>query len=267
MPIANEHHPIHNVHIAPFLQIVIGLFCLTFIILYLAAAGLSSRHYKRWPITRTLSWVIGIFCIGAALIGPLAERAASDFRAHMLCHLLLGMLGPLLFVLSKPMTLFLRSINISLARRISRLHKSLYFRIVLNPIVISLLNIGGLWLLYTTDLFTIMHLNPYLYGFIHLHIFLSGYFFTLTIINSEYMPQQFTFLFRAAVLLFVLTFHGILAKYLYFHPPSGVSEWQAEMGAKLMYYGGDIIDIVIIYLLFHRWYKAKRQKDSFLVRI
>jgi hypothetical protein len=51
-----------------------------------------------------------------------------------------------------------------------------------------------------------------------------------------------------------LAAHGILAKYLYAHPPAGVLH--AEAGAQLMYYGGDVLDLILIVVFCRQWYTA-----------
>jgi len=246
-------------------EIFIGLLFVLLIIMYLMTVAVSNRRYKKWPFYRSMYWVIGVFCVAAVCIGPLATLSHYDFKAHMLSHLLLGMAAPLLFVLSSPVTLLLRTLKVSAARRLSRILKSRYIRFITDPIVVSILNIGGLWILYTTDLFAMMHDYPLLHFIVHVHVFLSGYFFTLSMIYIEPTPHRTSYLYRASVLLIALAFHGILSKYIYAHPPLGVPAVDAERGAMLMYYGGDAIDAVIIYILCYQWYKASRPRSFFTV--
>lgn len=78
---------------------------------------------------------------------------------HMLVHLLLGMLAPLLMALAAPMTLLLRTLSVSSARVLSRVLSSRPLRLLTHPVIASFLNLGGLWLLYTTDLYSLMHEN------------------------------------------------------------------------------------------------------------
>lgn len=261
MPTDNQvYHTIsHIMHTGEYLQLILGLFFLVIIFLYLYTAVSTSRDHKKWPLYRMVFWVLGVLCIAVVVLGPLAERTLVDFRAHMLGHLLLGMLGPLFLSLAAPMTLLLRSIHVSYARKITRLHKSLYFRMIMNPIIISVLNIGGLWLLYTTNLFLLMHQSLYLHFIIHFHIFFAGYFFTQSIITIDPVPWSYSYLYRTIVLLLALASHGILAKYIYAYPPHGVQVFDAEFGAQLMYYAGDAIDVVLIYILLSKWYRADRK--------
>ncbi|WP_372459240.1 cytochrome c oxidase assembly protein [Alkalihalobacillus deserti] len=229
---------------------------------YILSVVISNRKYKQWPVYRIICWVAGVVFATIAVAGPLAERAHVDFTAHMLGHLLLGMLAPFLMVLAAPMTLLLRTINVSLARRLTRLLKSLPIRIVTNPIVASLLNVGGLWILYTSDLYKIMHENIILHVIIHVHVFLAGYVFTISMIYIDTTPHRTSYVYRSIVLVLTLAAHGILSKYIYVNPPTGVFPAQAEIGGMLMYYGGDAIDMMIIFILCLQWYKASRPRIS-----
>ena len=192
----------------------------------------------------------------AALIGPLAEQAHLDFRMHMAAHLLLGMLAPLLIALSCPMTLLLRTLNVSAARKVTALLKSRPLRFLSNPATAAVLNIGGLYALYMTNLFHLMHESVLLYAFVHLHIFLAGYLFTTSLVYFDVTPHRFSYLYRSIILILALAGHKILAKMLYATPPEGVSRAEAEAGSMLMYYGGDGIDAFLIFFLCYHWYKS-----------
>jgi putative membrane protein len=239
-------------------QGVLIVFFVFLLFIYPAAALFGKR---KWPNYKIWLWIAGTLCCLAAM-GPLASSSHHNFSAHMLGHLLLGMLGPLLMVLSAPVTLALRTMPVSSARKTASLLKSRFFRYVSNPAAASLLNIGGLWLLYTTGLFQLMHQYPLLYLLIHLHVFLSGYLFAASFISLDPSPHRWSFFPRAAVLVTALAGHGILSKFLYVSPPAGVSLDQSRDGAVLMYYGGDLIDLVIIIFFCLQWYKAKRPREA-----
>ncbi|MBX0356927.1 cytochrome c oxidase assembly protein [Halobacillus sp. Nhm2S1] len=232
--------------------------------LYIGAGFVSNRspHLQKWPTWRYVCWSIGVLCAGLAVIGPLADQARIDFRAHMMGHLLLGMLAPLLLVLAAPVTLVLRTLPVSAAKKLTFLLKSTYVRVISHPISASILNIGGLWVLYTTDLYHMMHQSLWIHVLVHVHVFLAGYLFTMAMIYTEPVAHRYSYLYRAIVFIIALAGHGILSKYLYASPPEGVSQRQAEAGSMLMYYGGDAIDAVLIFILCLQWYKATQPDKS-----
>lgn len=258
----NHHdHPIQSGNV-PFLQVVLGLLLLLVILAYILAAVRSGTRYKKWPVYRTFSWCIGVICGAASIMGPIAEKAHTDFTMHMLGHLLLGMLAPLLLVLSAPITLLLRTLNVNTARCVSRLLRSRIAHFISSPIMAAILNIGGLWVLYTTSLFAAMHMIFIIYLLVHLHLFLAGYLFTAAMIYIDPVAHRFSFAHRAAVLVLSLAGHGILSKWIYAHPPDGVPAAQAELGGMLMYYGGDAIELGIVIILCAQWYKAAWHRES-----
>lgn len=227
-----------------------------------AAAAWESRRRGRWPPRRLVAWYAGLACAAVALIGPISTAAHTSFTAHMVGHLLLGMAAPLLLVLGTPVTLALRSLPTAKARFLVRLLRSPLARIITHPVVAAALNAGGLWALYTTWLYGAMHTSAVLHAVVHIHIFVVGYLFTAALIGRDPDPHRASVLVRAAVLLVFIAAHSVLAKWTYAHPPAGVSPSDAEVGAQLMYYGGDLIDILLIVLLLSGWYRATRPRES-----
>ncbi|WP_368505756.1 cytochrome c oxidase assembly protein [Alkalihalophilus sp. As8PL] len=229
-------------------------------ILYLAAVMISNRTHKKWPVYRIGLWTAGTALAVISVLGPLAKLAHGDFVWHMAGHLFLGMLAPLFMVLAAPMTLFLRTLPTHAARKVTNVLRTRVAAFFTDPIIASLLNVGGLWILYTTDLYLMMHEIVALHIFIHFHVFLAGYLFTVSMIYIDPMPHIRSYLYRSVVLVLALAGHGILSKYIYANPPQGVERAQAESGGMLMYYGGDAVDIIIIFILCLHWYKATKPK-------
>jgi putative membrane protein len=258
MPIDNHTHSHASNDILAQLILVSPLVLL--FVVYMLAVYISNRHKRKWPIHRPVLWTIGILSAVVTVTGPLADLAHINFTAHMIGHILLGMLAPLLLALAAPMTLILRTLPVTTSRRMIKVLGSKPIRVLSNPIITSLLNVGGLWLLYTTDLFMMMHEYSLVYLLVHLHIFLAGYFFTISFIYIDPIAHRTSFVFRSIVLLLALTAHSILSKYIYSHPPKGVSAVEAELGAKIMYYGGDVIEIVLVFILCQQWFKNSRPK-------
>ncbi|WP_214845777.1 MULTISPECIES: cytochrome c oxidase assembly protein [unclassified Exiguobacterium] len=234
----------------------VTLLVLVLLLVYPVSAWKTNNHYRRWPIHRYVFWGSGILSAGAALVGPVADWAHMNFAGHMTGHLLLGMLAPLLLVFAKPVTLLLRTLPVQAARRVTGVLNSQPLRLLTHPMTATVLNIGGLYLLYTTGLYPMMHQSTALYALIHLHVFLAGYLFTSALIYIDLTPHRYSHVYRAGILILALAGHKILSKYLYAHPPGGVGKAEAEQGAMLMYYGGDVVDLALIIILCYHWYEA-----------
>ncbi|WP_091230060.1 cytochrome c oxidase assembly protein [Microbacterium sp. 3J1] len=226
-----------------------------------AVALWASRNRSPWPHWRTAAWLAGLVAAAMSLLGPLADAAHVSFTAHMVGHLLLGMLAPLLLVLGAPVTLLLRALTVENARSLTRLLGHPVIRLVAHPVVAAALNIGGLWVLYTTPLFGLMHESPLAHAAVHAHVILTGCLFTEAMVGTAPNPHRASITVRSAVLIAFIALHSILAKWLWAHPPAGVDVVDARTGAQVMYYGGDAIDVVLIVLLLGGWYRATRDRD------
>jgi putative membrane protein len=222
----------------------------------------AARGRRPWPRHRSVLWLLGVLAAGSAVIGPLADAAHASFEGHVVAHLLLGMLAPLLLVLAAPVTLLLRTLPVTAARRLSRVLASVPVRILTEPVVAALLNVGGLWLLYTTGLFPAMPSSWPVYAVVHAHMLAAGYLFTLAIVGVDPLRHRRSFGHRAVVLIAALAAHDVLAKYLYAHPPIGVPADAARSGAMIMYYGGDAVDLAMIVLLCAAWYRSRRRRSG-----
>ncbi|NKX53158.1 cytochrome c oxidase assembly protein [Arthrobacter mobilis] len=228
---------------------------------YVGAALRVRRTGQGWPMSRILLWAGGTAAAAAGFVGPLAARAYTDFTAHLLSHLLVGMLAPLLLVPAAPVTLALRSLPPVPARRLAHLLKSTPVRILSHPVTAGVLNVAPLWVLYATPAGAPMLDNPLVHLAVQLHFLVAGYLFTASIIGIDPSPHRAGFATRTAVLLLAAAGHASLSKYIYAHPPMGVPSAQAEAGGVLMYYGGDLIDLALVTVFCAQWYRQARPRS------
>jgi len=256
------HNMDHNTGLFSAAEFILATPFLLAFIIYLSCIVISNRNGRPWPFYRTAFWVSGCFISLIAVAGPLADLAHADFRMHMVTHLFLGMLGPLLLALGAPVTLLLRTLSAQKAKRFTSIFRSDILGFLSNPVVTSTLNIGGLWVLYTTDLFGMMHENTIIHILVHAHVFLAGYLFTVSMIYIDPIPHRRSYVYRSISLVLALAAHGILSKHIYAYPPNGVPQHEAEIGGMIMYYGGDAVDLMIIIILCYHWYKAAKPKEN-----
>jgi putative membrane protein len=236
--------------------IVVVLLLLAAIAAYIGPA-VANRRRRPWPAYRCALWTAGIVAIGVSVLRP-TVGGTPDFVQHMVDHLLVGMLAPLLLAGAAPATLALRSLHPVPARRFSRLLKSPPLRLLNHPVTALLLNVGGLWAVYSTGVYPSMHDNPLLLLVVHAHFLFAGYLFTAAVIGVDPTPHRRRYAYRAVILGIGLAAHGILSKHLYAHPPTGVAQAEALQGSMLMYYAGDAIDVVLVVVVCAQWFRATR---------
>lgn len=213
---------------------------------------------RTWPPGRTACWLAGVSAVVAGTAGPLAAAGHADFRAHAVAHVLVGMLGPLLLVLGAPVSLALRALPVSGARRLTAVLRSRPFRVLTEPAVAVVLDLGGLWLLYRTPLLGWTHTEPAVHLAVHLHLVLAGYLLAAVLVGRDPLPHRRSHAHRAVALVVALAAHGILAKTLYADPPAAVDAATAQAGAVVMYYAGDAVEVALAVLLCRRWFAGGR---------
>ncbi len=238
----------------------IWVLALTVVAIVYAIVALPQLRRGRWTRGRIMLWYGGMALVALAVTGPIADRGHDDFWAHMLTHLLLGMAAPVLLTLSAPVTLLLRALPVRGARRVVRVLGARPVRLATHLATAAVLNIAGMWLLYTTTLYRLMVDSPLIGTAVQIHILLTGYLFTAAAIGIDPMPHRPNWTVRASILIAAFAGHSILARSLYAHPPEGVSQVQAEPGSRIMYYGGDLIEVGVIAVFCWQWYRATRPR-------
>ncbi|MFF0109499.1 cytochrome c oxidase assembly protein [Streptomyces hirsutus] len=225
-------------------------------VVYGTAAGRLWRRGDTWPWWRVVSFTAGSAGVAWAAAGPLP---GGPFTAHMVQHLILGMAAPLLLVLARPLTLALRVLPPGAARRgPPALARSRPVGWLVFPPSAALLDVGGLWLLYRTELFAAMQHRPLLHAVVHAHILAAGLLFTFAVCRLDPVRRRWGLPLRGTTLLAAGAAHAVLAKTLYASPPPGAVLTTADLhtGAQVMYYGGDLVEAALGVVLAASWYRA-----------
>lgn len=228
--------------------------------LYAVAAFFRAREPRGWNHWRTAGFLLGI----AILMIALRPSVSDSFGDHMLGHLLIGMFAPLLLVLAAPMTLVLRSVPPRHGRAVVHLLRSKPARVLTNPILLLVANLGGLALLYFTPLFEIAEANPLVHGVIHVHFFVAGYLFAWMIAGPDPGPDRPSVRARLVILGVAIAGHAVIAQLLYAGIFVKVPAPQQELqdGGTLMYYWGDIAEILLALALLVTWRPDHRTQKS-----
>ncbi len=222
---------------------------------YLGLARLRSREPRGWSPWRTASFLVGCALLAVALLPQLQPFPAGDFRGHMLQHLLIGMYAPIGLVLGAPVTLLLRSVPSHHGRLIGRLLRSRPGHLIANPVTALILNLGGLAALYFTPLYGATTTSPALHHLVHAHFFAAGYLFAWVIAGPDPAPKRPRVPARLVVLGIAIAGHAVLSQLLFAGAFTHVevSAPERQGGAELMYYGGDIAELLLAFALVSTW--------------
>ncbi|GAA2850772.1 hypothetical protein Acy02nite_34120 [Actinoplanes cyaneus] len=224
-----------------------GLILLGIVVLAIGYDVLAAR-VGGWPWWRTMLFLTGCTLLMAAFL-----PAGGGFREHMARHLVIGMLAPLGLVLGAPVTLLLRGLPRAAGRRLGQLVNGL--GPIAHPVVALVLNLGGLALLYFTPFYGWTAAHPVAHLAVQVHFLLAGYLFTWVVAGPDPAPRRISVPARLVVLGVAVAFHAIVSQLMYAGAgvdlPVPVAERQA--GATLMYYGGDLGELLVAAALVSGW--------------
>ncbi|MGW4677415.1 cytochrome c oxidase assembly protein [Micromonospora taraxaci] len=229
------------------------------------------RDQRGWNHRRTAAWLAGCALLAVA-VGPLGQLS-DDPRGHMAQHLLLGMLAPLGLVLGAPVTLLLRVSPPSVRRAVGRLLRARPLHLLAHPVTAALLSTGGLALVLLTPLYARAEQQPALHHALHLHYLAAGYLFAWSLAGPDPAPRRPGLAVRIGALIGAAAGHSVLAKYLYAYAetlPPGLTDRDPEAfrsAAQLMYYGGDLAELLLAVALFATWYTRPRRSHPRPVRL
>ncbi|MCF3145478.1 cytochrome c oxidase assembly protein [Streptomyces platensis] len=208
-----------------------------------------------WSRWRTAGFATAMALLGVALLPPVAPFAHEDFRGHMAQHLLIGMYAPLALVLAAPITLLLRVLPAARGRQLTAVLHSPPARLIAHPVVALALSTGSLAALYFTPLYNATMGNPAGHWLLHAHFLLSGALFAYVVAGPDPAPSRPGVRARLIYLGVAITAHAVISQLMYggfwvdIHAPIE----QVQGGAQIMYYGGDIAELLLAAALVATW--------------
>jgi putative copper resistance protein D len=210
--------------------------CAVLLFAYWAGVRRLRRRGDRWPLWRTISWTLGTLLLFVLTNGGLNRYEQVLFSAHMLMHMALTMVVPLLLVPAAPVTLALRAIR----RRTDGTRggrewllwavHSPVARVLANPIVAAALFAGSLIVFYYSPLFSWATTDHVGHEWMTVHFLATGYLFVQALIGVDPTPVRFPHPFRLLLLLVTMAFHAFFGLSLIEGNGLLLADWYGAMG-------------------------------------
>ena len=186
--------------------------------LYIRGVVILSKRGDKWPVGRTISFALAVAATDFATSGGLGAYAHFAFSYHMVAHMILGMVAPIGFVLSAPITLALRTLPVGRTpdergirgNLIALLH-SKYFQVISNPVVALAIFDGSLFLLYMTPLFGDLMQSHFGHLFMNIHFLLAGALFFHVIVGIDPSPKRVPYIVRIIILFAAMSIHAFFS--------------------------------------------------------
>ena len=263
MSAASSGHSHHGgtVDVAAALPLVI---IIVLAAVYGALALRQSQDPRGWNRWHTAAFLSGCAVLALGYAPQASPYAEGSLPAHMHQHLLIGMYAPLGLVLGAPVTLLLRSVPRRHAKIFGRILRSRPLHLIGHPVSALALNLGGLGVLYFTPLYAASAGSPVLHHLVCLHFLAAGCLFAWVIAGPDPAPQRPTVPARLVCLGVAVTAHAVLSQLIYAGASVQVpatSPVEFQTAGSLMYYGGDIAELLLAFALVTTWrpYRRKRR--------
>ena len=181
---------------------------------YLVGVVVLRRNGVRWSWWRTTAWIAGILSLFAVTGTWLNGYSMAMFSIHMVQHMVLALVTPLLLLLGAPVTLALRTLprgrgsaGTPRALLLNLLH-SRFAQFVSSPMFTVPLFVASLYGIYFTPLFDVLMSNPAGHQLMLTHFVVSGLLFFGPIIGQDPWPRKHSYPARMLELLVPVPFHA-----------------------------------------------------------
>ena len=167
-------------------------------------AGCYRFRRNRWPAGRTIAWLAGCAVLLIATCSGIARYAGAMFSYHIVAHMLIGMLAPILLALGAPLTLLRTAAahdDSGPTGWITTLADSRLIRAWTHPLIVTVVFAAAPFVLYLTGLFDWAVRFHWAHLLIDLVFLAIGYLFAWTVIGPDPSPRPIPMIARLGMLL------------------------------------------------------------------
>ena len=255
------------------------LTCLA-IVAYLLGVARLRRRGDRWPLGRTIAWLIGsVMLIWATSAAP-GVYGDVLFSMHMVQHMTIAIAVPTFLVMGAPITLALRTLTPrSDGSRGPRewmlvaVH-SRFMSVVGHPVAAAALFVGSLVVFYYSPLFELSLRSHTAHLFMVLHFLITGYLFASVICGVDPGHSRPPYPFRMLLLMVTFGLHALFSVSLMSSTTILAGDWFSALdrtwgrslaqdqylGASIGWALGDYPLAILAGALIVSWFKADRRE-------
>ncbi|MCQ8768229.1 cytochrome c oxidase assembly protein [Streptomyces telluris] len=253
--------------------------CLLALALYGWAVVRLRRRGDAWQVGRTVAFVLGVLSVWLVMCTKLNDYGMVMFSVHMVQHMVISMLSPILLLLGAPVTLTLRALPAAGRGRkgprewlVALLH-SRYMRVITHPVFTIPLFIASLYALYFTPLFDFLMESRTGHIAMMVHFLAVGLVFFWPIMGVDPGPHRPGYVMRMLELFAGMPFHAFFGIALmmasepmigtYMHPPAslGIDALEDQQaGGGIAWAFSEIPSVVVLLALAYQWYRSEQRQ-------
>ncbi len=253
--------------------------CLIGLGLYGWAVVRLVRRGDKWPVGRTVAYVVGVLTVMLVMCTRLNDYGMVMFSVHMVQHMVISMLAPILILLGAPITLTLRALPTAGRGRkgprelLLMLLHSRYMRIITHPAFTIPLFVASLYGLYFSPLFDYLMGSKAGHIAMMVHFLAVGLAFFWPIMGIDPGPHRPGHLMRMLELFAGMPFHAFFGIALmmastpmvntYRHPPAslGIDALADQTSAGgIAWAFSEVPSVLVLLALLFQWYGSEQRQ-------
>ncbi|WP_037856647.1 cytochrome c oxidase assembly protein [Streptomyces sp. NRRL S-340] len=238
------------------------------------------RRGDSWPVGRTIAYVVGVLTVALVMCTKLNDYGMVMFSVHMVQHMVISMLSPILILLGAPITLALRALPVAAVRGrkgprellLALLH-SRYVRIITHPAFTIPLFVASLYALYFTPIFDFLMGSRAGHVAMMVHFLAVGVAFFWPIMGIDPGPHRPGYLMRMLELFAGMPFHAFFGIALmmgstpmvetFRNPPASLgidalSDQTAAGGIAWAF--SEVPSVLVLLALLFQWYRSEQRQ-------
>ncbi|WP_235009604.1 cytochrome c oxidase assembly protein [Mycobacterium sp. 3519A] len=268
-------------------DLIFGTAAIVMAALYLFWVRRLRYRGDAWPTGRIVAWLCGCAALLFTTSSGLGRYMPAMFSMHMVAHMMLSMLVPVLLVLGAPVTLALRALPTAGRGQppgprewlLAALH-SRVSRFLTHPVVATVVFVAGFYALYFGGIFDAAVSNHAAHVLMNVHFLLSGYLFYWVVIGVDPTPRQIPQLGKVAMVFASLPLHAFFGVVLMgmqtvlgasFYRSLALS-WHTDLigdqrlGGGIAWAAGEIPLVLVMIALLIQWRRSDQRTAKRLDR-
>ncbi|WEH43057.1 cytochrome c oxidase assembly protein [Streptomyces sp. NBC_01218] len=253
--------------------------CLAALALYGWAVVRLRRRGDGWPVNRIVFFVVGVVSIALVMCTRLNDYGMVMFSVHMIQHMVISMLSPILLLLGAPVTLALRALPVAGRRGgkgprevLLMLLQSRYMKMITHPAFTIPLFIASLYALYFTPLFDFLMGSTVGHLAMMVHFLAVGLVFFWPIMGIDPGPHRPGYVMRMLELFAGMPFHAFFGIALmmasqpmvetYKHPPASLGiDALSDQGwaGGIAWAFSEVPSVLVLIALVFQWYRSDQR--------
>ena len=254
--------------------------CLLALALYGWGVVRLRRRGDAWQWGRVAAFVVGVLTVGLTMCTRLNDYGMYMFSVHMVQHMIISMLSPILLLLGAPVTLALRALPTAGRGRkgprewlVMLLH-SHYVRVISHPGFTIPMFIACLYALYFTPLFDFLMGSKVGHIAMMVHFLAVGLAFFWPIMGVDPGPNRSGYVMRILELFIGMPFHAFFGIALmmasepmvktFLNPPAtlGVDPLADQHAAGgIAWAFSEIPSVLVLIALVFQWYLSEQRQS------